>query len=151
MTQLILRQESMGQLTEFITRHWILVSAFITILIALFVIEVRSRGIGDKCRLTYRQTIRLINNEKAVVIDIRDSQSYNKGHITNAVNIPATELDKHLQHLEKYKQQPIIIVCAIGKKSADFMDKLYKKRYKRVYIMIGGMSAWNNANIPVVR
>ena len=141
----------MGQLTEFIARHWLLVTAFVTVLIVLFVIEVRSRAIGGKCRLTYYQTIRLINNEKAVVVDIRDSQSYSKGHITNAVNIPATELDKHLQHLEKYKQQPIIIVCAIGKKSAHFMDKLYKQRYKRVYIMIGGMSAWNNANIPVVR
>lgn len=141
----------MGQLTEFIARHWLLVAAFVIILIFLSVIEIRSKGIGRKCRLTCHQTIRLINNEKAVVVDIRDSTSYRKGHITNAINIPETELDKYLQRLEKYKQQPIIIVCAIGKKSAYFMDKLYKQRYERVYIMIGGMSAWNNANIPVVK
>ncbi|MFW0094479.1 MAG: rhodanese-like domain-containing protein [Coxiella endosymbiont of Haemaphysalis qinghaiensis] len=141
----------MERLSQFIINHWLLVTAFIIALIALFILETRSKGLNGSNRLTPSQAVRLINGEKAVVIDIRDPKMFEKGHITHAVNIPTPELDKSLKKLERYKQQPLIIVCTTGQKSAYFVNKLRKQSYQKVYMFAGGMGAWTNANMPVVK
>ena len=141
----------MERLSQFIVNHWLLVTAFIIALIALFILETRSKGLSGSNRLTPSQAVRLINSEKAVVIDIRDPKMFEKGHITHAINIPTSELDKSLKKLEKYKQQPLIIVCTTGQKSAYFVNKLRKQSYQKVYMFAGGMGAWTNANMPVVK
>lgn len=141
----------MERLSQFIINHWLLVTAFIIALIALFILETRSKGLSRSNRLTPSQAVRLINSEKAVVIDIRDPKMFEKGHITHAVNIPTPELDKSLKKLERYKQQPLIIVCTTGQKSAYFVNKLRKQSYQKVYMFAGGMGAWTNANMPVVK
>lgn len=145
---------AMERFTQFITNHWILVTVFVCALVALFVlfvIEALSKGLTSKNRLTPFQVTRLINSEKAVVIDIRDANAYNKGHITNAIYISPTELDKNIKYLEQYKHQPLIMVCATGQKSRYLTNKLRKQGYEKVYILMGGMSAWNNANMPLVK
>lgn len=143
----------MKKLLQFFINHWLLVTAFIIALIALFILEARSKGkgLGGSNRLTPFQAVLFINNEKAVVIDIRDPKTFEKGHITHAVNIPATEFDKSLKGLEQYKQQPLIIVCGMGQKSAYFVNKLRKQGYQKVYMLAGGIGAWSNANMPVVK
>lgn len=142
---------TMEKVHQFIASHWILVTAFVSLLIVLFVTEVLSRGLSGKNCLTPLQATRLINSEMAVVIDIRDAHAYSKGHITNAIHISSAELDKDIKHLEQYKNQPLIIVCAIGKKSRYLVNKLRKQGYGKVYILMGGMSAWGSSNMPVVK
>lgn len=139
------------EIVQFVINHWLLVTAFVVALIALLILEARSKGLGGSSRLTPFQGVNFINNQKAIVIDIRDPKNFEKGHIINAVNIPATELNKSFKELEQYKQQPLIIVCAMGQKSAYFVNKLRKNGYQKVYMLAGGMGAWSNANIPVVK
>ncbi|MBT8506715.1 sulfurtransferase [Coxiella-like endosymbiont of Rhipicephalus sanguineus] len=141
----------MKKLLQFFINHWLLVTAFIIALIALFILEARSKGLGGNNRLTPFKAVWFINNEKAVVIDIRDPKTFEKGHITHAVNIPATEFDKSLKGLEQYKEQPLIIVCGMGQKSPYFVNKLRKQGYQKVYMLAGGIGAWFNANMPVVK
>ncbi|MFW0051266.1 MAG: rhodanese-like domain-containing protein [Coxiella endosymbiont of Dermacentor nuttalli] len=142
----------MEKLSQFISNHWLLVTTFIITLIVLFILEVFSKKeLGRNNRLTPAQVVQLINNEKAIVIDVRDSKTFETGHITHAINIPITELDKSFKEIEQYKQQTLIIVCTIGKKSAYFVNKLYKQDYQKVYMLVGGMSAWINADMPVIK
>ncbi|WP_264435664.1 rhodanese-like domain-containing protein [Coxiella endosymbiont of Dermacentor marginatus] len=141
----------MEKLSQFINNHWLLVTTFIIMLIVLSILEVLNKGLGRNNRLTPAQVVQLINNEKAVVIDIRDSKTFEKGHITHAINIPVTELNKSFKEIEQYKQQTLIIVCTTGKESAYFVNKLYKQDYQKVYMLVGGMSAWINANMPVIK
>lgn len=142
----------MEKLSQFINNHWFLVATFVITLIVLFILEALSnKGLRRSNRLTPAQVVQLINNEKAVVIDIRDSKIFEKGHITHAINIPTTELNKSFKEIEQYKQQTLIIVCTMGKKSAYFVNKLYKQGYQKVYMLVGGMGAWINANMPVIK
>ncbi|MFW0024822.1 MAG: rhodanese-like domain-containing protein [Coxiella endosymbiont of Dermacentor nuttalli] len=142
----------MEKLSQFISNHWLLVTTFIITLIVLFILEVLSKKeLWRNNRLTPAQVVQLINNEKAIVIDVRDSKTFETGHITHAINIPITELDKSFKEIEQYKQQTLIIVCTIGKKSAYFVNKLYKQDYQKVYMLVGGMSAWINADMPVIK
>ena len=141
----------MEKLSQFIINHWFLITAFIIALIALCILETCSKWLSESNHLTPYQVVRLINSEEAVVIDIRDYEAFKRGHITYAINIPATALDKSLKEVEKYKQQSLIIVCTMGKQSAHFVNKLCKRGYQRVYMLAGGMGAWINANMPVVK
>lgn len=144
----------MEKFPQFVVNHWILVTAFVSTLVALsflFIMEALSRGFTGKNRLTPFQATRLINSEKAVVIDVRDASEYRKGHITSAVHISLTELDKNIKYLEQYKHQPLIMVCSIGQKSRYLINKLRKQGYEKVYILMGGMRAWKNDNMPVVK
>ncbi|PMB54602.1 rhodanese-like domain-containing protein [Coxiella endosymbiont of Rhipicephalus microplus] len=143
----------MEKLPQFFINHWLLITVFIIALIVLFILEAQSRGrgLGGGNRLTPFQAVQLINHEKAVVIDIRDPKTFERGHITHAVNIPATELDKNLKGFEPYKQQPLIIICEMGQKSAYFVNKLRKKGYQKVYMIAGGIGGWSNANMPIVK
>ncbi len=140
----------MEKVLPFIANHWILVTAFVVALIWLIVLESRSKGLGG-ARLSPQEATRLINHEQAVVVDIRDSAAFNEGHIVNSLNIPAAEIDQHMNRLEAFKQRPVIVVCMSGQKSFSVVNTLKKQGFEKVSTLAGGISAWKNANMPVVK
>lgn len=138
----------MEQVLPFITKHWFLVALFLIAFIWLIIEETRRKGGG--VRLTPQLTTQLINKEKAVVLDIRDVNAFGSGHITGAINIPLPTLDNSVKQLEKYKERPLVVVCATGQKASVVMNKLRKQGYTKIYILAGGIAAWKNANLPLV-
>lgn len=62
----------------------------------------------------------LSENGKVVIIDVRDKEDYDDGHIPNAISIPRKELDDRLNELSKdvvhvvycYNQQCHLGACA---------------------------------------
>ena len=81
----------MEQYLEFSANHPILVSALLLSFLMLIFSELRRKSRG----LTHvepQDAVKLINND-AVVIDIRSPESFARGHIVNARNIPMDELD----------------------------------------------------------
>ena len=60
------------------------------------------------------------SDKKIVIIDVRDKEDYDAGHIPNAVNIPRKELDNRYKELNKedihivycYNQQCHLGLCA---------------------------------------
>ena len=140
--------------TQFVLNHWILVTAFTSTLVALFflfMVEAFGRSLTGKNRLTPFQATRLINNEKAMIIDVRDWNAYSEGHIINAIHMSSREWGKNIKRLEQYKHQPLIMVCSMSQKSRHLVNRLHKQGYEKVYILMGGMRAWRNANMPVVK
>ncbi len=142
--------QNMQKLWPFIMHHWILSAAFVLAVIVMIVIEARSKGVGG-ARLSAHQLTQLVNREQAVIIDIRDANAFSYGHIINAINIPLADIDQNIKRLEKDKQRPIVIVCAMGQKSTIAMNKLRKLGFEKVYVLIGGMASWRNASMPVVK
>ena len=138
----------MEKILPFITRHWFLVALFIVALIWLIIEESKNKGGGR--RLSPQSMTRLINSENAVVLDIRDANAFTEGHITGAINVPASELDR-TNCLEKYKQRSLVLVCSTGQRASTAMNKLHKQGYTKVYILAGGLAAWKNAGLPLVR
>lgn len=139
----------MEKLLQFVAHHWLLSAAFVVALMVLIVVEARSKGVGGASRLSVIQLTQLINHEQALIVDIRDAVVFNDGHIVNAINIPFVDFDQNAKRLEKDKQRPIVIVCATGQKSAVVMNKLKKQGFEKVYLLVGGMTAWSNASMPV--
>ena len=92
---------------------------------------------------------RLINDTGAVVLDIRTSAEYAGGHLPNARNIPLAELEKRLGELKSNK--PVLICCASGARSGRALAVLEKAGRTDIYNLDGGLQAWSQAGLPVVK
>ena len=93
--------------------------------------------------------VNLINAD-AVVLDLRSADAFALGHIVNAKNIPFDELEANKDKIEKYKSRPIIAVCNAGVTSTKVVNSLRKSGVENVYGLKGGITAWTQANLPLV-
>lgn len=91
----------------------------------------------------------LLNREDAVVIDVRESQEWAAGHIPQARHIALGQLDQRMAELEKFKNRPIVVVCATGNRSASACQKLRKAGFEKVFNLAGGVRAWSDASLPL--
>jgi rhodanese-related sulfurtransferase len=93
----------------------------------------------------------LINRQDALVLDVRETAEWSAGHIPNARHIALGHLDKHLSEIEKYKDKPIIVVCASGNRSSSGCGVLKKAGFQQVFNLSGGVGAWGDAGLPMTR
>jgi rhodanese-related sulfurtransferase len=136
----------MNQLIEFSINHWEMVAVFFAILATLLWVETKG-GAGS---LTPAAATTLINNENALVVDIRAKSEFSSGHITGSMNIPATTLKDKLSMLDKHKNNPIILVCKSGMTAGASAKDLQKAGFK-VYKLQGGITEWQASSLPLVK
>jgi rhodanese-related sulfurtransferase len=137
----------MEHLGQFIINHWQLCLALIVILLLTFINELVSQKKKAK-ELSPQAAVDLINNENAVVIDLRDKEIFKQGHIIDSINIKNEDFD--LQKMDKYKNKPIILVCARGLQSQSLANKIRTQGYQP-QVLAGGITAWQNADLPLVK
>lgn len=140
----------MQQLIEFITNHWLLVS-FAAVAFIWVMFEEARRQAGSGSSLNPQEAIHKMNHEEAVVLDIRDPALFTQGHITGAVSLPKTDLEADLKKLDPYRAKPLIIVCRRGRTALEVLSLLKKNNFDKLYVLTGGMEAWNNAGLPLVK
>ena len=99
-------------------------------------------------RLSYDESVDLINNTQTVIIDVREeSEVYNLGVIKNAINIPRGLIEFKLS--PNSPNNPILIkddtnilvYCAGGYRSALAAKSLLDLGFKNVY-NLGGFQEW---------
>ncbi|KAB2312563.1 rhodanese-like domain-containing protein [Betaproteobacteria bacterium SCN2] len=90
-------------------------------------------------------------NEEALLLDVRDDNEWAAGRLPNARHIRLAELSKRLSELEKYKDKPIVVYCRSGHRSARACALLKKSGFANPNNLVGGIMAWQQANLPVTR
>ena len=95
------------------------------------------------------EAVQLINRRDAVVLDVRSAAEFKSGHITNARHVPEGEIDARMKELEKVKAKPIIVSCGRGNRSVNVANRLRKLGYAEVFSLRGGISAWQQASMPL--
>ena len=93
--------------------------------------------------------LQLINHKKALVLDVREESEYKAGHILNSKWIPLGKLSERVGELEKYKEQPVVVVCRSGNRSGSACTALGKYGFTQAYNLAGGVMAWQKANLPL--
>ncbi|MCX8017931.1 MAG: rhodanese-like domain-containing protein [Rhodocyclaceae bacterium] len=93
----------------------------------------------------------LINRQDALIVDVRETAEWSGGHIPGARHIALGHLAKHLSEIEKYKDKPVIVVCASGNRSRAACRTLQKAGFQQVFNLAGGMHAWREAGLPLTR
>lgn len=136
-----------NQLITFATNNWEMVAVFVAILIALIFNETK----GGPKGLSPASATTMINNDDALILDIRTEKEFQTGHITGAMNIPAAKIKDSLNRLEKHKDAPIIVVCKSGVNSGPSAKELTKAGFAKVFKLQGGVSEWQASNLPLVK
>ena len=94
------------------------------------------------------EAVRLINREKAVVIDVCEPQEYAAGHVAGARSVPLGSL-QDAKGLPTNKALPLVVVCASGARATRAVGVLRKAGYANAQALAGGLKAWRDANLPV--
>lgn len=141
----------MAQFIEFLGNHVYMTAAWAI----LFVLLVSSYVTGALSKVktvnTHEMTM-LVNRENGVVVDIRKPAEFNKGHITDSVNLPMEKISNaQFGSLEKNKTNPIVVVCNAGISAKTAANTLVKAGYENVAVLQGGMQTWTSANLPVIK
>ena len=99
-------------------------------------------------RLSYEETIKKINNEDSIIIDVREeSEVFNQGIIKDAVHIPRglLEFKLHLNSADNpfkiNEDTNILVYCAGGFRSALAAKTLLDLGFKNIF-NIGGFQEW---------
>jgi rhodanese-related sulfurtransferase len=102
--------------------------------------------------ITNPEAVHLMNNEEAVVIDLRPIDEFQRGHIIGSVNLLPTEIKNHnVGKIEHHKERPVIIVDVNGVSSTTSAELLTKQGFEKVYVLKDGLAAWAGANLPLVK
>lgn len=94
------------------------------------------------------EAVRLINREKAVLVDVSEPAEYAAGHANGARNVPLGSLSG-AKELPSNKSLPVVLMCATGARSARAASQLRKAGHERAVSVSGGLKAWREANLPV--
>jgi rhodanese-related sulfurtransferase len=130
---------------QFLVDNWILIlAAFVSG--ALLVWPMVTKGGG--AALSTSDAVRLINQDKAVLIDVREPAEFAAGHAAGARNVPLNTLDG-AKGLPTNKAIPLVVVCATGARSSRAVAQLRKAGYSSVHSLAGGTAAWRTASLPV--
>jgi rhodanese-related sulfurtransferase len=104
-----------------------------------------------RSNISVNEATLLINRQDAVVVDVRETAEWSSGHIPNARHIALGHLASHLSEIDKYKDKPVILVCASGNRSGSGCGVLKKAGFQQVYNLAGGVHAWSDAGLPMTK
>lgn len=91
--------------------------------------------------------IALMNQEDALLLDVRSPDEFAKGRVAQAKNVPAAELSARAT--EFASQACIVVMDASGKDAGKAAATLRTAGAKRVVVLDGGYAMWLSAGLPV--
>jgi rhodanese-related sulfurtransferase len=86
-----------------------------------------------------------IENNEAIIIDVREPHEYQESHIPGSYLIPLATITKNnLPKIENSKK--IIVHCKFGKRRSTACEKLFSEdTHLAIYNLDGGIIAWEDA------
>lgn len=138
----------MDRFLEFSSNNSLLVLALMASFFIVVFYELRRKASG-LVDVEATEAVKLINNG-AVVVDLRSAEAFGRGHIVNARNVPADEIESRLSSLGVDKSKPIVAVCDAGVSSRRTVATLRQKGFDSVFSLKQGMTGWTQAGLPVV-
>lgn len=85
----------------------------------------------------YRQ---LASGQETTLLDIRDPQSFNAGHIDGALHIEQISIENFVE--EHPKAKPLVVCCYHGISSQSAAAYFAEKGFTEVYSLDGGYEGW---------
>jgi rhodanese-related sulfurtransferase len=83
----------------------------------------------------------------AAVLDVRNPDEYQAGHVSGAVLIPLAELGGRVDEIPD--ADPLYVICAVGGRSLAAVRALDRAGYVARSV-VGGTKAWLESGRPVV-
>ncbi len=89
------------------------------------------------------------NGNHIVLVDIRNAAKYADGHIPGAIHIPVRS-KKFRERLSSHNDKPtLVLYCGQGLKTGKAAEMAGETGFKKIYILEGGFSSWEDRGYPV--
>jgi rhodanese-related sulfurtransferase len=91
------------------------------------------------------------DNPDFIVLDVRPAERYAEGYIAGAINIDVNlpAFSDEVARLEK--EDTYLVYCMAGITSRTAIEIMQELGFKRIYFLEGGINAWKEAGLPVVK
>ena len=141
---------SLEELLAFAGRNPLLSIALVGLTVAIAWVEVTRLFRGYKS-LRPGELSALVNREDALVVDLSPINDYQQGHIAGSKSVQPSQFDPENKLLAKARALPVVVVCRTGVSANGAARRLVKAGFERVYVLDGGIQAWRQADLPLVK
>ena len=86
-----------------------------------------------------------------LILDVRTPAEYARGHVPGARNISIDELAQRVAEIADHREQEVIVYCERGPRAARAADLLADAGFVSVQHLVGDMSGWREAGLPIDR
>lgn len=138
---------AMEKLPEYIANHPWLASLTVIAAILVIVFEVRARR--DSFAAVSPQDLIRMQNQGALIIDLRNPEAFAGGHIGGARRMDSAEMLTAADSLKKYKEKNVVVYCESGSTGASAARVLIRQGFKQVFNLRGGLAGWRSENLPL--
>jgi rhodanese-related sulfurtransferase len=138
------------ELLAFAERNPMLSLAFVGLTVAIIYTEIARLFRGFKA-LRPAELTALINRDNALVVDLSPTGDFEKGHIAGSKSVQLSQFDPENKLLAAAKALPLVVVCRTGQASEGAAKRLKKAGFEQVHWLDGGIAAWQQAELPLVK
>jgi len=85
--------------------------------------------------------VRLGNDKKIILVDVRTPEEYYEEHILNAILLPLDTINEKAKTVIPDQEATYFVYCRSGNRSATAAAQLVKMGYKNIYDL-GGIKDW---------
>jgi len=86
----------------------------------------------------------------ALFVDVREREEWEEGHLPGAVHVSRGNLESRIEGVAPDKQQPVVLYCATGNRSAFAAKSLAELGYEHPVSLTGGFTDWKRNGYDVV-
>jgi len=90
-----------------------------------------------------------IESGEPVVVDVREQDEWDEGHIPGAVHVPRGHLESRIERLAPDLSRPVVVYCSAGNRSVFAAKTLAELGYGEVVSLAGGFTDWKRNGFPV--
>ncbi len=91
----------------------------------------------------------LVDAGAAVVVDVREQDEWDEGHIPGAVHIPRGYLESRIERAAPHLSGQVLLYCSAGNRSAFAAKTLEEMGYEDVVSLAGGFTDWKRNGFPI--
>lgn len=92
---------------------------------------------------------KIIDNEQALVVDVREGEEFRAGHLPGAIHLPRGFLEMQVDEKLPDRDGPVVLYCGSGNRSALAARTMKELGYTDVRHLLGGFSGWRDKGFPV--
>ena len=138
-----------SELQNFLMQHELLTMAMLFALVALMAVE-GWLFISKTRSISVPQAVKLINHQRAVILDLRTAALYHSAHIQRAIHLDAQAWEQKQALWKKQTASPVILITEGDLAVFKTEKQLKTLGFTDVFVLEQGMAAWLEAGFPTV-
>jgi sulfur-carrier protein adenylyltransferase/sulfurtransferase len=91
----------------------------------------------------------VIDSDDPLILDVREQDEWDEGHIPGAVHIPRGNLESRIEAAAPDRSRRIVVYCAAGNRSAFAAKTLEELGYEDIVSLSGGFTDWKRNGFSV--